>query len=116
MKEFNLERALAGEPVVTRDGREVFQLHLFKDTYYAPLYGVIGGHVYAFTQDGRYGGKHDTVHDLFMKPVILEAWLNVYKQDDSIWVGQNHESQYEAKLYGSNEPNYVKTIRITDEL
>ena len=29
MKPFDLEKALNGAPVITRDGREVTQLHLF---------------------------------------------------------------------------------------
>lgn len=31
MKPFDLEKALNGAPVVTRDGRDVEGLHLFKD-------------------------------------------------------------------------------------
>lgn len=31
MKPFDLQKAMAGEPVVTRDGREVLDLHYFKE-------------------------------------------------------------------------------------
>jgi hypothetical protein len=32
MKPFNLEAALRGEPLITRDGRKVLEIHFFKET------------------------------------------------------------------------------------
>ena len=44
MKPFNLEAALRGEKVVTRDGREVTQLVKFKGTHKSQeLFGVVDG-------------------------------------------------------------------------
>ena len=73
MKPFDLEKALNGAPVITRDGREVTQLHLFdvaeKDF---PLYGVIhdkvdGDYVECFTKRGLEFVGRETSTDLFMK-------------------------------------------------
>jgi hypothetical protein len=38
MKPFDLEKALAGQPVVTRDGRKVLELHLYKNVTEFPLH------------------------------------------------------------------------------
>lgn len=75
MKPFNLERALKGAPVITRDGREVTQLHLF-DAEGAdyPLYGVIkdktcGPFIEYFTEYGVWRRSGESGIDLFMKTV-----------------------------------------------
>lgn len=72
MKPFNLEKALAGAPVVTRDGKEVTQLHWFELGAHAyPLFGVIHYEskqiVKSFTKDGEEYTNMDSVNDLFMK-------------------------------------------------
>jgi hypothetical protein len=75
MKPFDLEAALAGAPVVTRDGREVTQLKLFELTGKEPLYGVIENNVYRWDFNGVFrpdGTK--TSYDLFMFEAEPEVW------------------------------------------
>lgn len=49
MKPFNLERALAGDAVITRDGREVTQLVKFDVESKYKLFGVVSKkHVHGF--------------------------------------------------------------------
>lgn len=83
LQEFNLEKALAGDPVVTRDGREVTQLHLFraKDEEY-PLIGVVDKQVEAFTDEGRYLNRGRNRKDLFMAPKKLQGYVVLYKDHD----------------------------------
>ena len=52
MKPFDLEAALAGAPVITRDGRPVTQLHKFDATTPLCLVGVVGGEVYSWCLEG----------------------------------------------------------------
>jgi len=69
MKKFNLEKALAGKPVVTRNGKKITELHLFKSAeLIQPLYGIIEGDedVLAWTRNGIYNPTKDTFWDLFM--------------------------------------------------
>ena len=80
---FNLERALAGDKVVTRDGREVTQLAHF-DKVHTPykernLRGVCDGCITAYTDSGYYyrDGK-PTKYDLVMAPSQLSGFLNIY--------------------------------------
>ena len=67
-RDFDLEKALAGEPVVTRDGREVKDLHLFTSvqTYY-PVVGIIEGRILSFSKEGKYlTNRSESDKDLFM--------------------------------------------------
>lgn len=69
LKPFNLEAALAGEPVVTRDGQEATQVTLFECSSEFPLIAVVNGEVYSFTKQGRhYNCGQPSSFDLFMKP------------------------------------------------
>lgn len=65
---FDLEKALAGDPVVTRDGREVTQVTLFECESDYPLCAVIDGEVCALTKKGRASLNFDCSMDVFMKP------------------------------------------------
>lgn len=80
MIEFNLEKALNGAKVITRDGREVTQLTLFNATSdgYC-LYAVIDNVIVSFTKDGYYNEeKKLSGYDLFMAPEMLSGFVNVY--------------------------------------
>lgn len=76
MVKFNLEKALNGAKVITRDGREVTQLHLFdaSDEEF-PLNGVIDNVVYDFRADGTYLSKNEDELDLFMAPEMLSGFI-----------------------------------------
>lgn len=79
MKEFNLGEALAGAKVVTRDGREVTQLHRFKISKVYTLYGVVDEDVCSWTAEGTsIAGCAESHDDLFMAPKKLSGFINVY--------------------------------------
>lgn len=65
-KPFNLDKALAGEPVVTRDGREVRNLHSILFSQYE-VEGSVGSCCFLWYADGRYSENLNTPLDLFMK-------------------------------------------------
>ena len=68
MKPFNLEAALRGEKVITRDGREVTQLKLFECDSDYPLAGVVIGSncVRVWTKEGSNLPRTTSSADLFM--------------------------------------------------
>ena len=69
MKPFDLEKALAGEPVITLGGEAVTDLHLFDVAITYPLYGVVEGTVISFTKEGIYDeGLPEHYYTLFMAP------------------------------------------------
>ena len=70
MKQFNLEAALAGAEVITRDGRKVTQLHILDVTSRRSLLGVVEHEGKKIAADwdlsGRRFSKTDKPLDLFM--------------------------------------------------
>ena len=120
LEKFNLERALAGEPVITRDGKEVTQLVKFDapEANYA-LRGVIDGEIKSWTTDGRFATfSENSPKDLFMKPKENAIWVNVYKRRDgtlSVGIG-SFCSEPDAKSEGVGLYNYLKTVKIDDKI
>lgn len=79
MKRFNLEAALRGEPVITRDGREVSQITLFDVKSKYNLCAVAGGILYQYDTDGKsYPALGDEDDDLFMASKKRIVWVNLY--------------------------------------
>lgn len=91
---FSIDLWRAGKKVVTRDGREVTQLHLFdvpKDLW--RLYGVVDGVLQCFRTDGKGGfNGGESCLDLFHP--AEEMYVNVYEDG---WVSNVHISFDEAK-------------------
>jgi hypothetical protein len=103
MKLFNLEAALAGAPVVTRDGREVTQLKLFELKGREPLYGVIENNVYRWDSNGvfRPDGT-ETSYNLFMFEAKPEVWeptmeLRTVAQFERVIVEEYESGPVESK-------------------
>jgi hypothetical protein len=86
MKPFDLQKAIAGEKLVTRDGREVTEFCHFKtirNTVY-PCFAVIDGTSEEFTVDGRYQHGANGIHDLFMAPKKRTVYVQIFnKKTDS---------------------------------
>ena len=79
MNKFNLERALDGDKVITRDGREVTQLTNFNVRVdYMPLTGVVDKALRYWHLDGTNPNKLTADGDLFMAPKKLSGFVNVY--------------------------------------
>ena len=72
MRPFNLEAALAGAPVVTRDGREVTQLVMFDCHDNLPVAGVLDGIIHLWSVEGKSGPYK---FDLFMAPTKKTGWV-----------------------------------------
>ncbi|NRA76734.1 MAG: hypothetical protein HRU18_00880 [Pseudoalteromonas sp.] len=97
MKEFDLEKALAGEKVVTRDGQPITQLVKFKTYSGSVLYGLNCDmdKIESWLIDGRYHDvKGECGADLFMAPKKLSGFLNVWSND---------ASQYESRALADED-------------
>ena len=81
MKPFNLEAALAGAKVVTRDGREVTQLVLFEADHSQLLRGVVNRVIVPFYTNGQYNITGYDFNDLFMAPTKQKVYLRIRKSD-----------------------------------
>lgn len=84
MKQFNLQLALDGFPVITRDGREVTQITRFNCACANDIACVINNQInlfnkygeHNFFKDGHWHRFEDL--DLFMKPTKKQGWVNVF--------------------------------------
>ena len=77
MKAFNLKRALAGEPVVTRDGRPVkiagYNEEAEEDEFC--LLGWANNMNHGWHSDGTYMRGVENGKDLFMAPTERKEWI-----------------------------------------
>jgi hypothetical protein len=96
LKPFDLEKALKGEKVITRDGREVSEVHHFKTvTSRYTVSAVISGRNYSFTRQGVFISGMESEDDLFMAPKERVVWVNIYRNGT---YGPKHETQKYADL------------------
>jgi hypothetical protein len=77
-KPFDLERALAGDPVVTRHGKSVTQLKKFDIRGRCVLLGVFDGQLASWLENGCYYSSGEWPYDLFMAPKKRTVWVNLY--------------------------------------
>lgn len=78
MNPFNLEAALAGAKVVTRDGRDVKIAGYSKDARDGQnLAGWVDGALVCWFHDGSYSSAFDRTHpyDLFMAATERKEWI-----------------------------------------
>ena len=117
MKPFDLKKALAGEPVVTKDGRPVSQLIKFEalveDGYV--LYGVVNNKILNFLDSGKYDRTFES-HSLDLFMAEPERWVNIHfdPKDGHIFYGVVYQSENDALKDKDKMPNYQATIKLKD--
>ena len=101
MKPFNLEAAKAGQPVVTRAGKEVKFIAYIPEAKELDRVIVLNGvNVQAHKENGSYySDQAPSQYDLFMKPVKRTVWVNLYRAGRGIY----HFTQAAADEYASIE-------------
>ena len=112
MKKFNLEKALAGEPVVTRNGEKVTQLITFDCNGHYPLHGVRNRSHHRWTVEGISIIDGKSPYDLFMAEA--EMWVNVYydEESNSGYVSRVFPSEAQAKFKMGLSYHYQTTIKL----
>ena len=86
MKPFNLERALAGDPVVTRDGQKIIEIIHFKKRNKFPVLALFDyeNTIKAYCENGIYCNslsECDNKYDLFMAPKTKKLWIAIEKAE-----------------------------------
>ena len=102
MKPFDLERALKGEPVITREGRKVSELHYFEtcDDPGECVVTIIDGEMLLYYKDGNYFDDKTTEDDLFMAPRKVTKWAQIVKIKADVAISLNRtlfDSKEEAR-------------------
>ncbi len=100
MKEFNLKDALAGKPVITRDGRPVKIAGFNEDAIKTDvLIGWMNGEVIWWDVKGHYCNEQDE-RDLFMAPTERKEWVvRVERNNGNKFISGPFITEDEYKLY-----------------
>jgi hypothetical protein len=118
LKPFNLEKALAGEKVVTRSGWEVVAIFCDKVLMSRESFDDFKPVIFICKtpdQEKHYsmiatveGVTENKMYDLFLLPKVTTYWANVYSNGRSIYLNLPHKSKDEALK--CKDDGYIKTI------
>lgn len=118
LEKFDLEKAIHGAKVVTRDGREVKELTVFENLKIYSLVGILDNQLQTWTKQGIFNADHagENRVDLFLAVEPQTKWVNLYKDEKgNFGLGKWCHSLEEAKYSIDPILNFIKTIEITDE-
>lgn len=119
---FSLERALEGDPVVTRNGIRVNEIHLFKTDKIYPIGAILreDEDIYheCYTINGKYmEDGHESELDLFMLPKIKTLWVNIYKNEFGYFTCRDtYSTEADAIEAARGTFCYIKTISFEVEI
>lgn len=119
MKEFNLQKAKAGKPVCTRDGRNARIICFDAKREHCPIIALIDDgdkeYVASYCADGRFIYNHRVEHsvDLFMAPEKHVGWVNIYGSERGDRLPSNiFNTEEEAVAIGKDYRTYITTTKI----
>lgn len=128
MKPFNLERALAGDPVGYRDGSEIVTEILKSKSAGKPVIAVVKGSIRGYYSNGSRMDPVASTHrnnDLVMLPVkktyyqnIVRRKIKLFKGSAEIYGGALYPTEAEADQSLHRLPanlEYIQTIKIEIE-
>ena len=122
MKQFDLEKAKAGAPIQTRNGRPgKFIAYVPEAEGEDRVIILVDRHIWKIGEDGRCGSRHDHPEkDIFMAPVKREGWVNVYETVYSERIANSlgiynarEQAEDQARTNEGTHPrSYIDTVRI----
>ena len=120
MKEFNLTEYLKdpSQKVVTRDGRAV-RIICTDAKQDFPIVALIYDeekqkeNIECFFENGKYlfFDADDSPNDLFFVPIKREGWVNIYRDNNTTYIGDVYPNEKDAKEY-KDDDLYITTIKI----
>lgn len=118
MKEFDLEKAKAGHPVCTRDGHKVRILCFDKKGYHSIVALIEDSGIevtICYDNRGRYNDdRQESSHDLFMKSVKREAWIQEEKERQALKEQAKQLAEENKNLENRIEEDAPKVIFAMD--
>jgi hypothetical protein len=112
---FNLEKAKARHPLVTRDGKMVTEFHRFETRQNIwKCSAIIDGDLFCFNDSGRRNqGLRESPYDLFLAPTEVTMWVNVYEANGKWYsTGIFHDTESEA-ISKRTEKAFIATVPVT---
>ena len=118
MKQFNLEEYLKNpsQKVVTRDGREV-RIICTDAKGDEPIVALVYNNireeenVYTYNRDGYFYKDNDSCLDLFFTSIKREGWVNIYRDNNTTYIGDVYPNEKDAKEY-KDDDLYITTTKI----
>ena len=107
--------------VVTKSGKEVTQLTLFKRDSPFKLVGIIMNNIYTWTENGHYNGDEEDSYDdlqLQYEEEVVERWVNVYENEyggrcvGRIYSLKEDTMREHARSFSTSK--LIKTINLND--
>jgi hypothetical protein len=90
MKEFDLEAAKRGEPIVCRDGTPAkFIAHVPESIYDNDVLVLIEGRIERVTDCGLANDGYENEGDLFMAPKKSTVWVNIYGTSATVYCSEH---------------------------
>lgn len=84
MKPFNLEQALAGAPVMFRNGAAVDEVFYSKTLKNQPIFSITSSYIRQHNENGMFlVDDRESDYDLFMAPTKREGWLIKRKDNNN---------------------------------
>lgn len=118
MKEFDLEKAKAGAPIITREGRNARIIGEIKHPKYPLVVAVRNRNgdeeVFLCTNKGQNNLHQVSDEDLFMDSIVHKKYANLYFENikEKYIVGEVCDTEKEAKSLSMTYGKYIKTIEI----
>lgn len=117
MKAFDLEKAKAGEPLMTRDGRKARMIGERKHPEYPIVVAVCDKNgyeeVFLYTNEGRNYIHQKADEDLFMVPKKRKKYANFYLKDEDFYdLSEVYDNKDDAIRNIRYDVKYIKTIEI----
>lgn len=78
---FNLEKAIAGNPVQTENGKPVHQLTVFDCDECYNVVGIVDNELYRWDREGSNAGFYTENLNLVMTPIKKTGFVNLYEDN-----------------------------------
>ena len=125
LKPFDLQKAKAGKPVCTRDGRKARIICFDRDWdmhIVALVADPLGESVHYYLSNGKVDFDKQNDEDLMMLPEKKEGWINIYNADTTFYYADGRvfetkdeavqEAKEEVEKEQREKNEYIDTIRV----
>lgn len=117
---FDLQRAIAGEPLITRDGKDVvWGAYNPKALDSQRICVWVGEFARLYYENGKMWSNEENTLDLFMKPKKVTMWKNWFKSlldEKPFSTGKDYETREEAVNAGKEKRNFIDAFPTEIEL
>jgi len=117
MKPFSLERAKAGDPIQTRNGRKAkFITHVTGLKSENRLIVAVGERdaLTSYFEDGRFYSDQEGSLDLFMAPKTRTVYVNFYRDGIGVWARCHNTAEEAYRMSGDRIGNRAYPVEIDE--